>query len=63
MASCYSKKFIDICIGEWDYECGNNKWNKYADELDKIDYFTGKIFDGSCDNDWGRQIIQNGKKV
>ena len=41
MASCYSKRFIDICIGEWDYECGDNKWNKYADELDKIDYFTG----------------------
>ena len=41
MGSCYSKTFIDICKNEWGYQCGPDKWNKYADELDKVDYFTG----------------------
>lgn len=41
MGSCYAKKFVDICRSQWDYQCGPDKWNKYADDLDKVDYFTG----------------------
>lgn len=41
MASCYAKKFVDICKSQWGYECGENKWNKFADDLDRVDYFTG----------------------
>lgn len=41
MGSCYAKKFVSICKSQWNYQCGDNKWNKYADDLDRVDYFTG----------------------
>lgn len=41
MGSMYAKDVVDIALGEVGYQCGENKWNKYADELDRVDYFTG----------------------
>lgn len=41
MGSCYADKFVEICKSQWNYQCGPNKWNIYADDLDKVDYFTG----------------------
>lgn len=41
MGSCWAKDVVDIAKGEVGYQCGENKWNKYADELDAVDYFTG----------------------
>ena len=41
MGSSYAKKAVDICLGEVGYQCECSKWNKYADELDKVDFFTG----------------------
>ena len=41
MGSCYAEKFVSVCKNEWGYQCGDNKWNKYANDLDKVDYFTG----------------------
>lgn len=41
MGSCYAKKAVEIVKNEWGYQCGDNKWNKFADELDKVDFFTG----------------------
>ncbi|MBO7131775.1 SH3 domain-containing protein [Candidatus Saccharibacteria bacterium] len=43
MGSCYAKRFIDICKSQWGYQAegSNHKHNKFADELDRVDYFTG----------------------
>ena len=41
MGSCYAKDVVNAALGEVGYQCGENKWNKYADLLDKCNYFTG----------------------
>ena len=41
MGSLYAKDVVDIALGEVGYQCGENKWNKYAEDLDSVDYFTG----------------------
>lgn len=41
MALLYTKDIIDIALAEDGYQCGANKWNKYAEELDAVDYFVG----------------------
>ena len=41
MSSCYAETAINLVLGEVGYKCGENKWNKYADVLDKVDFFTG----------------------
>lgn len=41
MGSCYAKDAVDIAVNEVGYQCGDNKWNKYAADLDQVDYFTG----------------------
>lgn len=38
MGSCYAKKAVDIAISQIGYE-GDGKYNKYAEELDKVKYF------------------------
>ena len=35
------KAVIDYAISQVGYTEGANNWNKYADELDKVDYFVG----------------------
>lgn len=35
------KAFIEYAISQVGYTEGANTWNKYADELDKVDYFEG----------------------
>lgn len=41
MGSLYAKRLVDLALGEVGYQCGDNKWNKYANTLDRVDYFTG----------------------
>ena len=41
MGSLFAKDVVSAWKGEEGYECGPNKWNKYADLLDRCDYFTG----------------------
>lgn len=41
MASCFAETFVNTVLGEVGYQCGPNKENKYAAELDQVDYFTG----------------------
>lgn len=41
MGSLYAKDVVDIALNEVGYQCGENKWNKYAADLDQVDYFTG----------------------
>lgn len=41
MASCYAKKAVEYAKSQVGYQCGPNKWNIYADQLDAVDYFTG----------------------
>lgn len=41
MGSCYAKDVVNAALGEVGYQCGDNKWNKYAELLDACDYFTG----------------------
>lgn len=41
MGSLYAKDVVDIALNEVGYQCGENKWNKYAADLDAVDYFTG----------------------
>lgn len=41
MGCLWAKDVVFAWKGEEGYECGPNKWNKYADLLDKCDYFTG----------------------
>jgi len=41
MGSLYAKDVVDIALNEVGYQCGENKWNKYAADLDGVDYFTG----------------------
>ena len=41
MGCMYAKDVVDIALNEVGYQCGDNKWNKYADDLDRVDYFTG----------------------
>ena len=40
MGSLFKKNVIATALNEVGYQADGN-WNKYADELDKIDYFTG----------------------
>lgn len=40
MPSCFAETFVNNCLNEVGYQCGPNKENKYAADLDKIDYFT-----------------------
>jgi hypothetical protein len=40
MGSLYKKNVIQSALNEVGYQA-NGKWNKYADDLDKVDYFTG----------------------
>lgn len=41
MACLWAKDVVEAWKSQEDYECGENKWNKYADLLDRYDYFTG----------------------
>ena len=41
MGSLYAKDVVYAWLSQVGYECGPNKWNKYAELLDKVDYFTG----------------------
>jgi len=41
MGSCFAKWTVDFALDQVGYQCGANKWNKYADELDAVDYFAG----------------------
>lgn len=40
MGSLYKKNVIETALKEVGYQA-DGKWNKYADELDAVDYFTG----------------------
>ena len=40
MGSLYAKDVLDIALAQVGYQA-DGKWNKFADELDKIDYFSG----------------------
>lgn len=40
MGSLYAKDVLDIALAEVGYQA-NGKWNKFADELDKVNFFTG----------------------
>lgn len=40
MGSLYKSNVIATALNEVGYQADGN-WNKYADELDKVDYFTG----------------------
>ena len=40
MGSLYKKNVISTALNEVGYQA-DGKWNKYADELDSVDYFTG----------------------
>ena len=40
MGSLYKKNVIQTALNEVGYQA-DGKWNKYADDLDKVDYFTG----------------------
>lgn len=41
MGSLWAKDVCEAWLSQVGYECGENKWNKFADLLDKCDYFTG----------------------
>ena len=41
MGSIYAEDVIKIALGEVGYEEGPNNWNKYARDLDAVDYFVG----------------------
>ena len=41
MGSLWAKDVCEAWLSQENYECGENKWNKFADLLDKCDYFTG----------------------
>lgn len=41
MGSIYAEDVIKIALGEVGYEEGKNNWNKYARDLDAVDYFVG----------------------
>lgn len=41
MACCWAKDVVTAWKSQEGYECGENKWNKFADLLDRYDYFTG----------------------
>lgn len=41
MGSLYAKDVVDTALQEIGYQ-GDGKWNKYAEELDSIDYFNTK---------------------
>lgn len=41
MGSLWAKDVVDYALSQVGYQCGDNKWNKYADQLDAVDYFTG----------------------
>ena len=41
MGSIYAEDVISIALGEVGYEEGKNNWNKYARDLDAVDYFVG----------------------
>lgn len=41
MASLWAKDVVEAWKSQEGYECGENKWNKFADLLDRYDYFTG----------------------
>ena len=41
MGSIYAEDVIKIALNEVGYEEGKNNWNKYARDLDAVDYFVG----------------------
>ena len=41
MGSLYAKPVVETALNEVGYQAGADKWNKYADELDRVDYFVG----------------------
>ena len=43
MGSLYAEPVVELAIAEAEskYHCESNKWNKYADTLDAVDYFVG----------------------
>lgn len=40
MGSLYGKDVVDMALSQVGYQA-NGKWNKYAAELDEVDFFTG----------------------
>ena len=38
---CTRRNALDYCLSQIGYKEGANNWNKYADQLDKVDYFAG----------------------
>ena len=40
MGSLYAKDVLDVALAEVGYQA-DGKWNKFADELDKVNFFTG----------------------
>ena len=43
MGSLYAEPVVNLAIAEAEskYHCESNRWNKYADTLDAVDYFAG----------------------
>ena len=41
MGSIYADDVVKIALSQVGYEEGKNNWNKYAKELDAVDYFVG----------------------
>lgn len=41
MGMLWARDVVNAWKSQEGYECGENKWNKFADLLDKCDYFTG----------------------
>lgn len=41
MGCLWAKDVVTVWKSQENYECGPNKWNIYADLLDRCDYFTG----------------------
>jgi len=41
MGSIYASDVVKIALNEVGYQEGANNWNKYARDLDKVDYFVG----------------------